>query len=220
MLIATLNRNRSILFSLLALLTLYVAYTEFDFFRNKDSDLNHYNAMKWILVPHGFFGLVALVIGPFQFSTTLRKQNIRLHKRIGKTYIITILLAAPFAILLNIYYPIPGAKITFAFENITQALVWAITAAMAWIAAYRRQITIHKMWAARSYGVTMVFVLSRIKNPMQLFMDKPDINDFAHFLWLLIVLALIIPDILVFSKELFSKKTLRAIKEKRTSTPA
>jgi len=216
---SALNRNRVILFSLLALFTLYVAYTEFTFFGDNHSDLSHYNAMKWILIPHGLFGLIALVIGPFQFSTTLRKKNIKLHKRIGKTYIITILLAAPFAILLNIYYPIPGAKITFAFENFTQALVWAITAAMAWIAAYRRQINIHKMWAARSYGLTLVFVLSRIKNPMELLIAKPDINDFAHFLWLLIVLALIIPDMLVFSKELFGRKKLRTVTEKITSRP-
>ena len=165
--------------------------------------------MRWLLILHGLFGMVALLLGPFQFSTTLRKKNIKLHKSIGKTYIITILLAAPLAILLNIYYRIPGATITFVFENITQAAVWAITALMAWIAAYRRQITIHKMWAARSYGLTMVFVLSRIDNPMRLFILKPDINDFGHFLWFLIVLALIIPDVLVFSKELLGNKKVK-----------
>ncbi|CAN5504538.1 hypothetical protein BH10BAC3_BH10BAC3_12340 [soil metagenome] len=207
----TLNPNRVIFFSLLALLTLYVVFTEFVFLGDKDSDLSHYKAMQWILIPHGLFGLTALILGPFQFSTTLRKKNIKLHKLIGKTYIIAILLAAPFAILLNIYYPIPGAKITFAFENFTQASVWAITALMAWIAAYRRQITIHKIWAARSYGLTLVFVLSRIKNPMELLIEKPDINDFAHFLWLLIVLALIIPDMLVFGKELFGRKKPRTV---------
>ena len=205
----SLNRNRTILFSILAMATVYVIYTEFVFFSDQHSDLTHYNTMRWLLIPHGLFGMVALLLGPFQFSTTLRKKNIKLHKSIGKTYIITILLAAPFAVLLNIYYRIPGATITFVFENITQALVWAITALLAWIAAYRGQITIHKMWAARSYGLTMVFVLSRIDNPMRLFIPKPDINDFGHFLWFLIVVALIIPDVLVFSKELLGNKKVK-----------
>ena len=169
----SLNRNRTILFSILAMATVYVIYTEFVFFSDQHSDLTHYNAMRWLLIPHGLFGMVALLLGPFQFSTTLRKKNIKLHKSIGKTYIITILLAAPFAVLLNIYYRIPGATITFVFENITQTLVWAITALLAWIAAYRRQITIHKMWAARSYGLTMVFVLSRIDNPMRYSFQSP-----------------------------------------------
>lgn len=205
----SLNRNRTILFSILAMATVYVIYTEFVFFSDQHSDLTHYNTMRWLLIPHGLFGMVALLLGPFQFSTTLRKKNIKLHKSIGKTYIITILLAAPFAVLLNIYYRIPGATITFVFENITQAMVWAITALLAWIAAYRGQITIHKMWAARSYGLTMVFVLSRIDNPMRLFIPKPDINDFGHFLWFLIVVALIIPDVLVFSKELLGNKKVK-----------
>lgn len=120
----SLNRNRTILFSILAMATVYVIYTEFVFFSDQHSDLTHYNTMRWLLIPHGLFGMVALLLGPFQFSTTLRKKNIKLHKSIGKTYIITILLAAPFAVLLNIYYRIPGATITFVFENITQALVW------------------------------------------------------------------------------------------------
>jgi uncharacterized membrane protein len=162
--------------------------------------------MSWLLVPHGMLGLVALVIGPFQFSTTLRRNNLSLHKKLGKIYIIVILLAMPFAIMLNIYHPIPGAYGTFAFENITQALIWATTAAMAWLAATKRQITIHKMWAARSYGITLVFVTSRIYNPLQLFMKNPDINDFSHFLWFLLVLSLVVPDMLVFSKELFSSR--------------
>lgn len=205
----SLNRNKTILFSILAMATVYVIYTEFVFFSDQHSDLTHFNAMRWLLILHGLFGMVALLLGPFQFSTTLRKKNIKLHKSIGKTYIITILLAAPLAILLNIYYRIPGATITFVFENITQAAVWAITALMAWIAAYRRQITIHKMWAARSYGLTIVFVLSRIDNPMRLFILKPDINNFGHFLWFLIVVALIIPDVLVFSKELLGNKKVK-----------
>jgi uncharacterized membrane protein len=202
-----LNTSRVILFSILALLSLYVLVVQ-ELLALMDSaqDLQRYKAMAWVLIPHGLLGLIALVVGPFQFSTTLRKQNIKLHKKLGKIYIISILLSTPFAVLLNIYHRIPNADINFVFENVTQALVWAITAAMAWLAAYRRQITIHKMWAARSYGVTMVFVLTRIYNPMVLFIDNPDINDFSHFLWFMLVFGLIVPDMLVFSKELFRPK--------------
>lgn len=203
----TLNRPRVILFSILALLAIYVLVVqEFLYLSGAQADLTRYKSQALFLVPHAILGMIALAIGPFQFSTTLRKNNIKLHKKLGKIYIIAILSAFPFAILLNIYYPIPTAKATFAFENITQALVWATTASMAWVAASRRQITIHKMWAARSYGVTLVFVLSRIYNPIQLFVKNPDINDFSHFLWFLLVFALIVPDMLVFKKELFSAK--------------
>jgi hypothetical protein len=204
----TLNKPRMILFSIFAVLAIYVlVLQELVYLMGAGvAELARYKSMSWILVPHGILGLIALVVGPFQFSTSLRKYNLQLHRKLGKIYIFSILLATPFAIMLNIYYLIPGAKLTFAFENIMQALVWATTAAMAWLAAYRRQITIHKMWVARSYGVTLVFVTSRIYNPLQLFMKNPDINDFSHFLWFLLVLALVVPDMLVFSKELFGTK--------------
>ncbi|MDB5277985.1 MAG: hypothetical protein JWR61_2940 [Ferruginibacter sp.] len=208
--LTTLNKPRVFLFSILAILSLYVLVVQevLYLWSAGAAELARYKSMSWILVPHGISGMIALVTGPFQFSTTLRRTNLALHKKLGKIYIIAILSAMPFAILLNIYHPIPGASGTFAFENITQATVWAITAAMAWLAASKRQITIHKMWAARSYGVTLVFVLSRIYNPLQLFMKHPDINDFGHFLWFLLVFALVAPDMLVFSKELFtSRKT-------------
>jgi hypothetical protein len=202
-----LNKPRVFLFSILALLSIYVfVVKELLYLSTAPADLSRYKSMSWLLVPHGMLGLVALVIGPFQFSTTLRRNNLSLHKKLGKIYIIVILLAMPFAIMLNIYHPIPGAYGTFAFENITQALIWATTAAMAWLAATKRQITIHKMWAARSYGITLVFVTSRIYNPLQLFMKNPDINDFSHFLWFLLVLSLVVPDMLVFSQELFSSR--------------
>lgn len=205
----TLNRPRVILFSILAILSMYVlVIQELLQLLNAQADLERYKSISWVLIPHSIFGLVALVTGPFQFSTTLRKKNLQLHKKLGKIYILAILSAFPFAILLNIYYTIPGANSTFVFENITQALVWAITATMAWIAASKRQITIHKMWAARSYGITLVFVLSRIYNPMQLFIKNTDINDFSHFLWFLLVIGLIVPDLVLFNKELFGRKKI------------
>lgn len=52
------------------------------------------------------------------------------------------------------------------------------------------------MWAARSYGVTLVFVLSGIYNPFKFFMKNPDINDFGHFLLFLLVFALVVPNML------------------------
>lgn len=205
-----LNRPRVFLFSILAIFSLYVLVVQELLFLigAGAADLARYKSMSWILVPHGMLGMIALVTGPFQFWTTLRKNNLPLHKNLGKIYIIAIPLAMPFAVMLNIYHPIPGAKITFALENIMQALVWATTAVMAWLAASRRQIIIHKMWAARSYGVTLVFVLSRIYNPLKFFMKNPDINDFSHFLWFLLVFALVVPDMLVFSKELFGVRKI------------
>jgi uncharacterized membrane protein len=167
--LGTLNKPRVLLFSILALLAMYVfVVKEFLYLNEHAEGLSRYKSMSLFLVPHGILGLIALVLGPFQFSTTLRKNNIALHRKLGKVYIIAILLAAPLSVLVTVYYPIPGGRVTFAFQNMMQAFVWAFTAGMAWLAASKRQITIHKMWVARSYGITLIFVLSRVYNPMSL----------------------------------------------------
>lgn len=200
-----LNKPRAILFSVLALLTIQVFWV---FERNNLNDaetMKRFMTMALVLIPHGILGMVALVTGPFQFSTTLRKRNLRLHRRLGKVYITAVLLSAPLALFIAIFHPIPGANGTFLLEGIMQALVWGFTAGMAWVAIRRRNLLIHKIWAARSYGVTLIFVLSRVYDPAPLLKDNPDINDFGHFLWFLMVLALILPDILIFNKELFGK---------------
>ena len=205
--LTSITKSKALLFSIIALLAAYVfVVNEFLYLKDHPESMVRYKSMSLLLIPHIILGLIALIIGPFQFSETLRKDNLKLHRRLGKIYIIAILLATPFAILMNIYYPLADTKVTLAFQNITQAFIWAFTAGMAWIAVSKRQITIHKMWAARSYGVTLVFVFSRLYNPMELFIKNPDTDDFVHFLWFLVVLALIIPDVLVFSKELFSVK--------------
>ncbi|ULQ54666.1 DUF2306 domain-containing protein [Flavihumibacter fluvii] len=133
------HRGKLILFSLLALLTLYVIiFTELPSLQENDRNFARYKTMSWLLAPHTFFGSIALVLGPFQFSSQLRIKNLALHRNLGKLYIIIILLSVPFAFLINIYYPIPGANNTFAFENITQASVWGTTALMAWVAAAKK----------------------------------------------------------------------------------
>ncbi len=202
-LLKNLNRPRVILFSLLALLTVHVFWVFEVNNLNDAATMERFKSMGLLLAAHGILGMIALVTGPFQFSTTLRKNNLRLHRKLGKAYIIAVLLSAPLSIGINIFHPMPGTNGTFLLENIMQGLVWGFTAGMAWLAIRRRNMIVHKLWAARSYGVTLVFILSRIYDPTPLLKNNPDVNDFGHFLWFLLVLALIVPDVLIFNKELF-----------------
>lgn len=70
------------------------------------------------------------------------------------------------------------------------------------------------MWAARSYGITLIFVFARVFKPIPFF-GNLTLDDLSHYLWFLIVMALVLPDLLIFSKELFGK---RKPKNKHTRT--
>ncbi len=163
-------------------------------------------SMGWLLFPHILCGSVALVIGPFQFSHRLRKNNVKLHRLLGKIYIIAILLAAPLAFITNLTYPIPGQTWKATFEQATVVFCWITTTSMAWFTIRRRLVTLHKIWMSRSYGITFfTFVVSRVIGPIP-FVGNMDFDTFTILLWFFLVLGLIVPEIILNYKEVFAKR--------------
>jgi uncharacterized membrane protein len=205
------GNGKVIFFTFLALLFLSVlVFTEWPLISVHDSAHQRVLGMKWILFPHVIFGLTGLVLGPFQFSSRIRRKNLLLHRRLGKIYVVSILLAAFFSILVMIKFRPPGDHGDFLFENLTQASVWGITTVIAWITAKKRQIALHKIWMSRSYGVTLIFIFSRVLNPFPFFRNM-DIESFGGFLWFLIVLALIIPELILNGKLIFSGRKTQPV---------
>jgi len=47
-------------------------------------------------------------------------------------------------------------------QPVVQAVAWLIVTLTAWIAARSHNVAQHRMWVARSYGLTFVFVTSRL----------------------------------------------------------
>lgn len=190
-------------FYFLALITLSVFfYTEWPYITIHNAAQRRLWSMKWILFPHIMGGLTGFLIGPLQFSTRIRKHYVRFHRTMGKIYVLAIMSAAVFGILVNLNFPVPGQTTRATLEVITQASVWFVTTLLAWVTIRRKQIQLHKTWMARSYGMTFIFISSRVINPLPFF-KQMDFNTFSIFLWLLIVSSLIIPDILLNWKAIF-----------------
>lgn len=146
----------------MGLITLTVVYSKVLLYSLPSPALNKLLATKWILIPHILFAFIALLTGPSQFSDRLRKRNLRLHRLPGKVYIFAIILADSFALAWSFLY----APITEPanVRSMIQAVVWLLTTLIAWLAAVNRQIGMHQVQMARSYGVTFIFVLSRFLN--------------------------------------------------------
>lgn len=86
-----------------------------------------------------------------------------------------------------------------------QAVVWLLTTGVAWLAARNRQLGLHQIWMARSYGVTFTFVLSRSMSGLPLIRQLSD-EAYVHFLWVLLVSSLLIPELLLTSKWLILRR--------------
>jgi hypothetical protein len=201
------NLNAKVfLFMVMALMFISVIiFTEIPLVMNKAGRHEHLAGIRWILLPHGILGFIGLVLGPLQFSSRIRERNYAFHRRLGKIYVAAILTTSLLSIIIATVYPMPGGTPRFIFENCVQGSVWFLTTLMAFILARNRQIGLHKIWMARSYGVTFVFVMARVLDPTA-FMQNMGIEGFTDFLYFTIIVGLIVPDILLNWRTIFLKR--------------
>jgi uncharacterized membrane protein len=114
-------------------------------------------ADRHLLIPHTLCGLVALLAGPMQFSSRLRRRHLKVHRALGRIYVISVFIGALTGIALSAGRPgMPGTSM--------QAAAWIVCTTAAFIAARNRQIAQHRTWMVRSYAVTFTFVSSRVLN--------------------------------------------------------
>ncbi len=148
------GRNPQVLkwvfFGAMALATLLVIHADETFLVSPaDHEWRHIARFKWLLLPHGLAGAVALFAGPLQFSDRIRANRPRLHRWTGRIYIGAIcLVAAPLGLYIGSHYE----PRTIHVEQYFQAGLWWLTTAIAFVCILNRQIAMHKVWMMRSYG--------------------------------------------------------------------
>jgi uncharacterized membrane protein len=114
-------------------------------------------ADRHLLIPHTLAGTLALLIGPFQFSTRFRQRHLQLHRVLGRIYVISVFVGSFTGIALAAGRPgLPGTSM--------QAAAWMVCTTAAFVTARNRQIATHRQWMARSYAITFTFVSSRVFN--------------------------------------------------------
>lgn len=117
---------------------------------------------NWVII-HVVFGILALVLGPFQFVPAIRNRYLNVHRWMGRTYLTSTMIGGVagfyMAVTSNINY-------TYQFGLITLALIWMTTGTMAYIAIRNLNIKQHREWMIRSYVVTFGFTVFRIMDDM------------------------------------------------------
>ena len=114
-------------------------------------------ADRHLLIPHTLCGVIALLAGPVQFSSRLRRRHLKFHRALGSSYVVSVFIGALTGIALAAGRPgMPGTCV--------QAGAWIVCTTAAFITARNRQIARHRQWMVRSYAVTFTFVSSRVLN--------------------------------------------------------
>ena len=155
------SRFKTILWVSLGLTTLFVFITS-ELFLFTDYPMYHAYRLQVIadralLIPHTLAGVVTLLIGPLQFSSRFRQRYLKLHRVLGRIYVIFVFIGAATGVALAYGRPgFPGTSM--------QAAAWVVCTTAAFVTVRNGHIIQHRQWMARSYAVTFTFVSSRVLN--------------------------------------------------------
>ena len=108
---------------------------------------------------HVFSSLVALAIGPFQFNTNLRRNNAKLHKLLGKIYLLGVLIGSLSGLYMA-HFSFGGMVSHVGF--ICLAVLWFVTGFNAYISIIKRNIQQHYYWMFINFALTFAAVTLRI----------------------------------------------------------
>jgi len=112
---------------------------------------------------HIILGGLALLIGWLQFSEKIRIYNIGLHRKIGITYVIAVLISGVCGLYIG-FYATGGIVSQLGF--ISLGLVWLSTTIIAFNAAKNSNINLHEKMMIYSYAACFAAVTLRIWLPM------------------------------------------------------
>jgi uncharacterized membrane protein len=161
------------------------------------------------LVIHVAGGMVALIIGPLQFFSSLRRMYPRIHRVIGRIYLLSVLISASASVYLAVFDNwITKKGFMFATGALGMALAWYITAGMAYYAIKNRNFNQHKEWMIRSYVLTSNFIIFRLIFYGLLGIDsfpfKDDAGDFT--VWAGWSIPLLITEWILQARKIVPKK--------------
>ena len=155
-------RAKYVVFSGIAILMVYVLFHNERFLVDPTDPLwQRFEPFKWWLLPHGVAGALVILLAPLQFSDRLRRRFSRLHRVLGRLYVVGAFVLAPLGAYIQYYEEGLGFPRTFTTLAIVNAVMLVVTTGLAFLFAYRRKITLHRQWMIRSYAVALVFLEGR-----------------------------------------------------------
>ena len=195
--VAPVGRSRSraklIFFVVFGLLTVFVTYMKNRGFFDPASEMaKHYAPALGFLLIHGFFGALALLLGVFQLSNRLRARYLTVHRGLGYTYVVSVFIAAPFAIPVAMKID----SLSLVAASVVQACGWIVTTAIALYCVRNGNIVQHRRWMIRSYFFAMVFTVARLIIPIPPVLNLGD-TGIEIVVWSTIAAAAFLPSMLL-----------------------
>ena len=125
----------------------------------------HFGEHFPILLAHITGGSVALLLGPWQFSTKLRERALNLHRWLGRFYLVEVLIGSIGGFAMAVVSS-EGLPTHVGFGIL--AVLWFFTGLQAYRKVRLGDIEAHRQWMIRNFALTFAAVTLRIQLPLML----------------------------------------------------
>jgi uncharacterized membrane protein len=115
---------------------------------------------------HAFSSIVALILGPMQFSAHLRQQYTNIHRWLGRAYLAVGVLVGGISGLYMSQFAYGGLMAKLGFAAL--ALLWLYTGLRAYLAIRLGAIAEHQKWMIRNFSLTFAAVMLRLYLPISM----------------------------------------------------
>ena len=166
---------------IMALACVYIAgamsrYLSFDPDVYFPQQLQNYLRLEFALGVHILCGMLALLVGPFQFVARLRRRFVRVHRACGAVYLASATgLGVTGLILARTAYTGLGASVAFTLLALaTLFTTW--TALRMVLAGHYGE---HRRWMIRSFSLILAGVMLRVWSPLYSLLAGTGLVDFS-----------------------------------------
>jgi uncharacterized membrane protein len=157
---------------------------------------------------HIFLGGIALLVGWSQFSKRIRNRNLKLHRFLGKTYVVTVCISGVAGLYIAMYAS-GGIVPVLGFAGL--AIAWLFTTVTAYRKIKAKNIDDHEVWMIRSYALCFAAVTLRFWLPLfQIGFGMDFYFAYKIIAWLCWVPNLVVAEMIVRRVQSRRKKTVRA----------
>ncbi len=157
----------------------------------------HHPVWRTVFYVHILSGMLAIVLGPFQFIACIRKHYPKAHRQMGKIYVMAILATGSPSGLYMAFFANGGAAASLGF--VLMSILWFYTTWMAISTIRKHQIDQHQRWMVRSYAITFSAVSLRLWVPLlSLFTQMEHLFIIILTAWISWLINLAVAEALLF----------------------
>lgn len=155
------------------------------------------------LLFHAGGSILALALGPWGFWGTLRNKHLRLHRWMGRIYLLAVLVGGT-AGLYMATLAFGGLPTRISFSML--ALLWLVTGALAYRHIRLGHVQVHREWMIRNYALTFAAVTLRLWLPLFMALGYEFPEAYTTVAWLCWVPNLLIAEMVISKRKVWARQ--------------